>query len=1381
MEDRPDPPVELTASETLVWAGQRLAPGEPLYNMALGIEITGPLDVAAFRRAFTRLVDESDALRTVVREERGRPLRVVLDRAPSELEVREVPTGQVPEEELAAHLVERTQRMFVLEEALFDAALLRRGPERHVWYLNQHHLVTDAWSVGVLHRRLSALYAEEEGTGPRDGEALPPFSEFVRFEQSLRDGVRLERARQHWRTQPAPQPLRIYGNPGPGCGRTRRVRVALGEQRAARLAQVAASAPFRALTSEQSRFLVFATVLSAWLHRTADLRGVAIGTPWHNRATARQRATPGLFIELYPLHLQLADDETFASLAAKASGASQEALRHVVPGASAEPGARAFEVVLNYITANLGSFAGRPARADWVHSGFGDRAHKLRLQVHDFDLQGGPTLDFDLDEALFGDREREWVVRHFLTLFDALLATPERRLADVALTPWAEEATFARPGTTTDPAPTVPAQFRVWVERSPGALAVQDGARRLTYGELGASVTALAHQLRTTLPPGEPVGLCFERSADLVIAVLGALEAGVAYVPLDPAYPDARLGSLAADAGVTRVVADPAFHARIQAWSGVPLALPPAEPDVPPAPPPRDTLAYVLYTSGSTGRPKGVEVGQGALADYVAWAARRYTDGERLSFPLFTSPAFDLTVTSLLVPLVSGGRVVVYRDTGNSGLLVRRVFDDDLVDVVKLTPAHLGLLRDLDLSGSRVRRLILGGEDLKVGTARAAWEALGGRAEILNEYGPTEATVGCTLHRYDPSTDTVGSVPIGTPADDVRIHVLDAGLRPVPRGAEGEICIAGRRLARGYRGVAPDSDSPFVSDPQLPAQRLYRTGDRGRWSATGPLEFLGRRDDQVKVRGVRIELAEVEAALGQHPDVAECVAHLSSVGVREAWCTRCGLAAAHPEAHLDAEGVCAVCRQFEHDRERVASYFGTPAQLQAILDRARSGAPGPHDCIMLYSGGKDSTYALCRIVEMGARPLVFLLDNGFISDQAKENVRRVVDLLGLDLVIGETPAMSAVFADSLHRYSNVCNGCFKVIYTLATKLAIERGLSHVVTGLSRGQIFETRLHDLYRRGIYEPAAVDRTILEARKAYHRMDDAVSRNLATEIFADDAVFERIQFVDFYRYCDDTLDEILSYVAERTPWVRPSDTGRSTNCLINEAGIWVHTRERGFHNYAMPYSWDVRLGHKQRDAALAELDDELDPGRVRAMLDQVGYRERPAAEAEGRLVAYYTAPSEVPVPTLRRFLEERLPGEMIPSAFVRLESLPLTRNGKVDRAALPQPDAQRPVLEGAFVAPRTDAERVLAAVWRAVLGLDAIGVHDNFFELGGDSMQCIQIVTVARDRGFELLPHQVFEHPTVATLALAAEGATRRRRTTAAGVSAEEMADLLDEFGE
>jgi amino acid adenylation domain-containing protein len=1073
---------ELTVSERLIWMGQHLDPDAPLYNMALAFHLAGAVDVGAFREAFGQLIARTDALRTVFVDDGGRPCREILDAAPGGVEFLHLPEPELNDADLDAMLEARTQRVFPLDAPLFDTCLIERRPDRFIWYLNQHHLITDAWSVGVLHRRLAALYGEALARRAgatavvESNRTYPQFAAYAEHERGLRGSPRLKRALEHWERVGggALHALRLYGSELPGSGRTKRVRVRLDAERAAALRAIASAPPFRALSREQSHFQIFATLLLAWLHRVSASCDVAIGCPWHNRPNAVLRDTAGLLIELFPLRVKMEPSESFASLGAKVAAATMEMMRHVVPGASAAPGARRFDVVLNYITAaNLHDFAGLPSRADWIHSGFGDRDHRVRLQVHDFDLAGDPVIDFDLDEATFGELEREWAVRHFFALFDALVRDPTQTIQSVDLTNREEEATFAPAGQPMAAPASVVTMFHARARATPEEVAIIEGDRCVTYRELAIRVEGLAERLRRSgVGPESVVGVSLDRSADLVVAILAVLEAGGAFLPLEPGYPDQRLAFLVADAGARRVITNAPRQARVRAWGAEPLVIPThgsgaalPDPDTVVEPDAAD-LAYVLYTSGSTGQPKGVEVTHRALDDYVAWAARTYTDGESLRFALFTSPAFDLTLTSIFTPLVSGGSIVVYpNEPGGGGLLVRRVFEENRVDVVKLTPSHLALVRDLDLGGSRVRRLIVGGEDLKRSSALAVHDAFGGRVEILNEYGPTEATVGCMIHRFDPDADVGDSVPIGRPADNARIHLLDTFGRPCVRGTDGEIWVGGPRVARGYRGRPDLTAAAFVPDPQLPGERLYRTGDFGRWTPKGTLQFLGRRDDQVKVRGARVELGDVESALSRHPEVIACAAHVSRPRVDEpsAGCLRCGLQAAHPEAQLDAEGICAICRRFEADRENVARYFGSLDDLRRILAEARAEAPsGPYDCLMLYSGGKDSTYALCRIVELGARPLVFMFDNGFISDRPRRTSgawstrsassswsarpRRCRDLRREPRAVQQR--VQRVLQDDLHAGDAAGR--------------VERGIRHIVTGLSRGQIFETRLADLYR-------------------------------------------------------------------------------------------------------------------------------------------------------------------------------------------------------------------------------------------------------------------------------------------------------------------------------
>ncbi|MEM6530782.1 MAG: amino acid adenylation domain-containing protein, partial [Chloroflexota bacterium] len=417
-------------------------------------------------------------------------------------------------------------------------------------------------------------------------------------------------------------------------------------------------------------------------------------------------------------------------------------------------------------------------------------------------------------------------------------------------------------------------------------------------------------------------------------------------------------------------------------------------------------LAYMIYTSGTTGKPKGVMVAHRNLMNYLWWAKNQYVPDEPLTFALYSALAFDLTVTYIYVPLITGGTIRVYPDTEGNGMLIREVFAEDAVDVVKLTPSHLALVRDMDLSGTRIKTLIVGGEDFKTELARHIHRASGGRIAQFNEYGPTEATVACMIHRYDPTRDTRPSVPIGMPSDNMRVYVLDSRLQPTPTGMIGEMVVAGDSVARGYHHRDELTAERFLPDPFTDGGRMYRTGDLARWLPGGEMAFLGRNDHQVKVGGVRIELGEVEAALLAHPTVKEAVIDVRSAQRSEpeaiennlTYCTRCGLASNYPGVTYNADGVCSICDAYDDYREKAQAYFHDMDEFKTVAERIKSRSSGDYDCVALLSGGKDSTYMLHGLVEHGLRVLTFTLDNGYISDGAKANIRRATDALGVEHV-----------------------------------------------------------------------------------------------------------------------------------------------------------------------------------------------------------------------------------------------------------------------------------------------------------------------------------------------------------------------------------------------
>ncbi|MFD7318063.1 amino acid adenylation domain-containing protein [Streptomyces sp. NPDC059883] len=904
-----DRDLPLSFAQQRLWFLDEFEPGSAEYNSCAALRVTGDLDVPALAGALSALVVRHESLRTTFDAVDGQGIQLIGEPFAVPVPVTDVPPAPEAERDLIVRSLLRAEvtRPFDLRTGpLLRALLVKLDDTTHILVLTMHHIVTDGWSMGILERELSALYAAALLPGPRETAALLEragltplplgYADFVVWQRERLSGGELDRQLDYWRKKLAaltpldtatdrPRPA-VRGYAGAAypfrfpAGLTERL-TALARGRGATL------------------FMAVTALSQLLLSRHSGRRDIAVGTPVSGRDRGEVEPIVGFFVNTLVLRSDVDELRTFGEFLDSVRETVLEAFAHgeapfeqVVDALVTERDLSRLPLVQAMVA--LQNAPSAPLRLDGVELAEEPLPRDFSLfdltftyWEEDGELRGSVEYSTDLFDASTIER----LTGHLVTLAEALTAPggAERPMAGLAMLTGSEFARVAAERAGAErrlPDTNVVELFQRQAARTPDAPAVVTGAGTLGYAQLNERANRLAHELVARGVGAEDVvAVSLPRSADLMVTLYAVLKTGAAYLPVDPDYPAERVAALLADARPVQVITQRAADLPVRPEPGTghlvldrPVTrealaarsaadLTDADRRAPLRP---GNAAYVIYTSGSTGRPKGVVVPHGGLSNYLHWCAGSYP-GIRGGAILHSSVSFDLTVTTLFAPLTVGGTVYV------SAL---EDIDPELwagggpaPTFIKATPSHLPLLESLPDEVLARGDLVVGGEQL-LGEALAPWRARHRDASVVNEYGPTEATVGCVVHTVAPGdTDPAGAVLIGRPSWNMRGYVLDGLLRPVPVGVPGELYLAGEQLARGYLGRPGLTAERFVADPYgPPGGRMYRTGDLVRRTADGALEYQGRTDDQVKIRAHRVELGEVEAALAAAPGVGQaCV------------------------------------------------------------------------------------------------------------------------------------------------------------------------------------------------------------------------------------------------------------------------------------------------------------------------------------------------------------------------------------------------------------------------------------------------------------------------------------------------------------------------------
>lgn len=1371
----------LTASQELFWRGHQLAPDTPLYNMAWRFDFDLELDVETFNRAFNHVFAHNDILRTTFHKDGSGVFQQLSDKAHTLLPVIDMSQEADAEHKIADSLRYLTEAPFDLTHETTRSVLIKCGQNHWVWFLCQHHIICDAQSHAVLFNAVATIYQNMLENEAIEAPSFPSYFEAIaKFEPAPADKTHIEPI-----IAATPYSAPTRRNPA-----STRLDLTLSQGMVRDVINKAKQPDYRLFTPDLSILATFITNYCAFLFRVTGEETITIGMPVHNRLNPLDKKTIGLFVEVHPFSISLDKADTFLTLHAKVKAELGLFLRQAKPGQISAQNSAKICAVLNYIQAQFASFAGAAVKAQWLHSGAHDAGHGFRFHISDFIGNQDFSLALDINDDVLKMADGQDIAAHFKAIFSAFLAGDQTPISHIDLLSQNSQDDQNSQGATSictteraDSTLSIIDLFERQSQATPETIAIEDKNRSWTYKDLALRSDLVAeHLTRHNIATGSAIGVHMRRSMECLATIIGILKAGNCFVPLASNIPPARTNLILRECNAQAVFVDDKSQT---AFPCATLEFPPlsARREYGPRSVDLADTAYILFTSGSTGIPKGVAVSHREFSRYIQWANAEFSETPDDDYAFFSSISFDLTLTSMFTPLIGGGRVLVYPERGETDLAVLDVFEDDRADVVKLTPSHLALICKAAPKIERIKTLIMGGENLTRHLCMRARERLSPKLRIANEYGPTEAVVGAMVHWFDPEIDKASSVQIGQAADGMTIEIRDQGLNICPIGMMGQIVISGR-LAEGYFGQPEMTKAQFPHDPLAPLdpldplnaeKRLYLTGDLGRITKEGVFEYLGRMDQQIKQGGVRLEPAEIEHALS-HLNTVE------GIYIRAAQrdqkppseihhCIKCGIPETYPDIELAPSGTCSICEAFDQYKARTAAYFLEEHKLATRIKDAALTKKGQYDAIMLLSGGKDSTYAAYRLAELAGNVLALTLDNGFIAEGAKDNIDRVVNQLGWDHRYLRTDRMNEIFVDSLKTHANVCQGCFKAIYTLALRVAKDEGAPIIVTGLSRGQFYETRLTpDLFRVAAPSCEELDQLVDKARRRYHAEDDAISRLLNTDDIKNGDILDTVEFVDIYRYIDVPVSEIYHYLDSKGAWRRPSDTGRSTNCLINDVGIHVHKQRMGYHNYALPYSWDVRMGHKTRTQALDELHDEIDIDRVTTILSEIGFDE-PIKPDQG--MGLYVFGSGLTDAEIWAALRQHLPAEMMPKSLTIVPEMPLTPNGKIDEARLPKYKGHK-AQSAEITPPETEIETELHDVLVQLLKIEAVSTTADFFDLGIDSLTAIEFAFAANEAGLDMPATAIFDHRNLKALAHFVENQAEKE---SASDNEDDDAPLLD----
>jgi amino acid adenylation domain-containing protein len=1438
------------------------------YNMSTALKLDGKLNIAALRASFKYLLDRHSILRTYFPLLEGEAQVVVQNS--EDIEVLAIADLRSLAPETQAETVQRlsdthAQAPFDLNTGpLFKAKLLQLSEQKNVLLINMHHIISDGWSMGVFKREWEQAYSAFAALYIPNLSPLPiQYSDYAAWQRNCLQGEILSSQENYWKQQlsDAPRLLNLptdHPRPAQQSYQGGREEYFLSNELTQRLK----------IVSQKHGVSLFMTLLTAFnilLSRYSRQDDLCIGTAIANRTHTYTEGLIGFFVNTLVLRSKINPEQSFSQLLQQTRQTCLDAYAHqdipfeylveqLQPERSLSHNPLFQVMIVLQNTEGAGTNVSLPELdIQWLDQNYPFAKFDLTLDL--CQRQGELCCMWEYATDLFEAQTIRRMAGHFEVLLEAIAQNPQQLISKHCLITTAEIEQLQLWNKTNTDYPqdrTLVTLFEQQAAETPDNIAVVFEDQSLSYQKLNQKANQLAYfllELKTEqqLPDNSLIAICMERSLSTIIGIFGILKAGGAYLPIDPNYPQERIRFMLEDSGAKVLLT----HSQVK--DKLAPTLPHSQKilcldknnfanqstDNPSCQSKPDDLAYVIYTSGSTGQPKGVQLLHRGLSNYLHWAKDFYAVAQGQGTPVQSSLSFDATITSLYLPLICGRTTTLIKEKQEIEALANIIKQNNHLSLVKITPSHLEILNqqlDPNTMQNRVNAFVLGGEALHANQI-IPWLTHAPNTRLVNEYGPTEAVVGCCVYEATGKMDLVGNLLIGKPIANARIYILDNQNQPLPPGIPGELCIAGAGLARGYLNRPELTAEKFIQLDLFGAQeRVYKTGDLARWLPDGNLQYLGRIDNQVKLRGFRIELGEIEALLAKHPKIQQAVVILQK---EDAIAQRLLAYIVPTPTDHELEDTSLPAEQVELWQQVFNDSYSqqpTPTDDETLnlagWNDSYTGEPIPQTAMQEW---RDTTVAQIlelepkRIWEIGCGTGMLLfkiaphcdhyLGTDF-SHQALQYIEQHLKQQSLnDRVTLKSSAANQFDEIEPNAYDLVIiNSVIQYFPSLDYFMSVLEGAIKAVK--TQGKIFigdvrNLHLLEAFHTGVEFYRADDElSIKDLRKQIKKSIENESELLIEPnlFIALKQTLPRISHVQIQLQRGYTQTEmsrfrynvVLHLDQTDNPVAEPQWLDWQTQQLNLETIEKILTTQQpdllGIKNIPnarlisemLLLEEIAQLDGTVRDlkAAVAQAKSGIEPETFRILARDLLYtpfiqysstkfsdyevifqrniseqtilprfaqdknlRLKPWQDYANQPLQYRT--NQIDPELLaewRDFLAKNLPDYMIPSHFTLLDKLPITPNGKVDRKALPTPNATVSATD--IELPVTPTEKLLAKLWEKLLKYEAIAPivrHNNFFNLGGHSLLATQLIARIRDKlKVELPLRKIFEFPTLRELA-------------------------------